>query len=66
MNENLGIKWIKQLIEADPTTNEDAVREAKKGIQDYLAASFFANREAIPKQLNKMASLPLTARRTAQ
>lgn len=52
MNENLGIKWIKQLIEADPTTNEDAVREAKKGIQDYLAASFFANREAIPKQIN--------------
>lgn len=58
MNENLGIKWIKQLIQADPTTNEDAVREAKKGIQDYLAASFFANREAIPKQLNN--SQPFT------
>ena len=58
MNDDLGIKWIKQLIQADPTTNEDAVREAKKGIQDYLAASFFANSEAIPKQLNN--SQPFT------
>lgn len=49
MNENL---WIKQLIDADPTIDELAVREAKKGIQDYLASSFFANKEPIPVQLN--------------
>ncbi|MFW5445779.1 hypothetical protein ACN7UQ_06135 [Aerococcus urinaeequi] len=40
MNENLGIKWIKQLIEADPTTNEDAVREAKRAFKIILLPPF--------------------------
>lgn len=50
MNENL---WIKQLVNVDPIINDLAVREAKRGIQDYLASSFFANNESLPRQMNQ-------------
>lgn len=47
MTENL---WIKRLIDSNTLTNQLAVSEAKKGIQDYLASSFFAiNAEKIIK-----------------
>lgn len=49
MNENL---WINRLIDAKPLTNQLAVREAKKGIQDYLASSFFAVRNPNVLALN--------------
>lgn len=44
--------WIKTLIDSKPLTNERAVIEAKKGIQDYLASSFFADNISEVQQLN--------------